>query len=301
MDYPSEHLLSSVEEIATIQDCLSLGERSLTSARGLYVKTEVLPTGELEYTASGRLITRLIFVKETDDRKTVKKYQPGDWEFRVEETLELCRTLKRVSEEMQHWPPEKTRIYQSEEVASTELVNNVAEANKEHYQENQQQWRLGGLPRWTELRDKFYGELKQEWPIEYAELQSNPKGEKYIGEVVQENITKAYVTGYMYGMGWITPEELTNATLHLGEAVANKVRRGLQGAKSKGIAFADVLAHIAVMGTVDTGISEEAAEATRETEEEAERVTPKEDTRTTEEPEGTENAESEDKTNNANN
>ena len=172
-----------------------------------------------------------------------------------------------------------------------DLVDNVAAANKEHYQENQRQWRLVGLPRWTELRDKFHAELKQEWPIEYAELQSNPKGEKYIAEVVQENITKAYVTGYMYGMGWITPEELTHATLHLGEAVANKVRRGLQGAKSKGIAFSDVLAHIAVMGMVDTGIAEEVAEATHGSETEEVRATPKEDTSITEEPEEQEDIE----------
>jgi hypothetical protein len=262
MNYPSEHLLNSVEEIATIKDGLALGDRSLTSAKGLYVKTKSLPSGEVEYTAGGMLITRLVFYKEPEGRRTVGKYQPGGWEFRVEETLELCRTLKRVAEEMQQWPAEKTRVYQSDIPIDEGLINNVTEANRVHYEENQQQWRIAGMPRWNELRSKFYEELKQEWPIEYAELQSNPKGEKYIAEVVKENITKAYVTGHMYGMDWITPEEFTQATLHLGEAVANKIRRGLKGAKSRGIALADVLAHIAAIGTIDTEAAVEAAAET---------------------------------------
>jgi len=167
------------------------------------------------------------------------------------------------------------------------MLNTVAEANREHYEENHKQWRLGGLPRWLELQDMFLDELKKEWPIEYVELQTNPRGEKYIAEVVRENITKAYVTGYMYGRGWITPEELTNATLYLGEVVAEKVRHGIKDAKSKGIAFADVLAHIAVIGNVDTGITER--EDTGITEEKADTVTEEEKEA------NAENAESEDK------
>ena len=271
---PSEHLINSIEEIAAIQDSLSLGDRSLTSARGLHVKTKSLATGELQYMAGGRLITRLIFVKEPDGTKSIKKYRPGDWEFKVEETLELCRTLKRAAEDLKSWPPEKTGVYESEKPVSAEMISTVAEANKEHYDENHEQWRLGGLPRWLELRDMFLDELKKEWPIEYVELQTTPKGEKYIAEVVRENITKAYVTGYMYGRGWITPEELTNATLYLGEVVAEKVRQGIREAKSNGIAFADVLAHIAVMGNVDTGITER--EDSGITEEKADTVTEEE-------------------------
>ncbi len=263
---PSEHLINSIEEIAAIQDSLSLGDRSLTSAKGLQVKTKSLATGELQYMAGGRLITRLVFIKEPDGTKSVKKYQPGDWEFKVEETLELCRTLKRAAEDLKSWPAEKTRVYESEKPINTDMLNSVAEANREHYDENHKQWRLGGLPRWLELRDMFLDELKKEWPIEYVELQTTPKGDKYIAEVVRENITKAYVTGYMYGRGWITPEELTNATLYLGEVVAEKVRHGIREAKSKGIAFADVLAHIAVMGNVDTGITEEKADTVIEAE-----------------------------------
>ena len=88
----------------------------------------------------------------------------------------------------------------------------------------------------------------------------NRKGEKGIAGLLQENIAKAYVTGYMYGRGWISPEELTQATLHLGDVVAGKVRRGFKGAKSRGIAFADVLAHIAVLGTVAGSVPEEKGE-----------------------------------------
>jgi hypothetical protein len=50
---------------------------------------------------------------------------------------------------------------------------------------------------------------------------------------------------------------MTQANLYLGEVVAEKVRRGFKGAKSKGIAFADVLAHIAVLGTVSGSVPEE--------------------------------------------
>jgi len=260
MHYPSEHLLDTIEEIATIKNSLSLGDRSLTSAKGLYVQMKSLPTGELQYIAGGRLVTKLVFVRELDGSKMVRKYQPGDWEFRVEETLELCRTLKRAAEDIKSWAPEKTRVYDSEQTIDTDLVNRVAEANREHYDENNRQWRLGGLPHWTELRDKFLDELKKEWPIEYLELQANRKGTSYIVELLQENITKAYVTGYMYGRGWISPEELTQATLHLGEVLAGKIRRGFKGAKSRGIAFADVLAHIAVTGTVDGSVPEEEKE-----------------------------------------
>jgi hypothetical protein len=260
MDYPSEHLLNSIEEIATIKESLSLGDRSLTSAKGLHVHCREIVGDEVEYTAGGRLTTKLAFVKETSGSRNVKKYQPGGWEFKVEETLELSRTLKRANEELKNWPPEKKKIYESGETIDAELVNRVAEINMEHHEENHRQWRLGGLPRWLELRKRFLEELKTEWPVEYAELQLNRKGEKGISELLQENIAKAYVTGYMYGRGWISPEELTQATLHLGDVVAAKVRRGFKGAKSRGIAFADVLAHIAVLGTVDGSVPGEKKE-----------------------------------------
>jgi hypothetical protein len=256
MDYPSEHLLNSIEEIAAIKNSLSLGDRSLTSAKGLYVHRKGLPSGEVEYAAGGRFSTKIAFVKELGGGRNIKKYQPGDWEFRVEETLELCRTLKRATEDLKNWPPEKTKIYESGEIIDTDLVEKVSEVNIEHYEENHRQWRLRGLPRWLELRDKFLSELKEEWPIEYAELQLSQKSEKGITDLIREHITKAYVTGYMYGRGWISPEEMTQANLYLGDVVAEKVRRGFKGAKSRGIAFADVLAHIAVLGTVSGSVPE---------------------------------------------
>jgi hypothetical protein len=264
MDYPSEHLLNSIEEIATIKNGLALGDRPLTSAKGLYVHRKGLPSGEVEYAAGGRFSTKISFVKELGGGRDVKKYQPGDWEFRVEETLELCRTLKRATEDLKNWPPEKTKIYESGETIDYDLVERVSSVNIEHYEENHRQWRLRGLPRWLELRDKFLSEMKEEWPIEYAELQLNRKGEKGITELLREHITKAYVTGYMYGRGWISPEEMTQANLYLGEVAAEKVRRGFKGAKSKGIAFADVLAHIAVLGTVSGSVPEEGGEGEQE-------------------------------------
>ena len=83
MDYPSEHLLDSIEEIATIKDRLSLGDRSLTTARGLHVQKKILPNSEAQYTAGGRLMSKLVFVIGVDGIKDVKKYQPGGWEFKA--------------------------------------------------------------------------------------------------------------------------------------------------------------------------------------------------------------------------
>ena len=254
MDYPSEHLLNGIEEIATIKESLSLGDRSLTSAKGLHVHRKPLAADDVQYTAGGRFGTKLLFIREAGGGRSVKKYQPGGWEFKVEETLELCRTLKRANEDLKDWSEDKTRIYNTDEPIVPELIERVAEISAAHHEENHRQWRKGGLPRWTDLRDKSLNELKQEWPVEYAELQM--KGEKGVAKLLQENLTRAYITGYMYGKGWISPEELTQANLHLGEIVAKKVRHGFKGAKSRGIAFADVLAHISVIGTVDGSVTE---------------------------------------------
>lgn len=254
MDYPSEHLLNSIEEIANIKNSLSLDDRSLTTSRGLHVNEKKLSGGELQYSAGGRFGAKLVFSREEGGNRMVKKYQPGSWEFKAEETLELCRTLKRANEELTCWSEEKTRTYNSDEPVVNEVIERVAEVNMEHREENLRQWRQGGLPRWVELRDKFLIELKREWPVEYAELQVNRRGERGIAELLQEFITRAYINGYMYGKNWISPEELTQSNLHLGELLARKVRQGFKGGKSRGIAFADVLAHVAVMGTVDGSV-----------------------------------------------
>ena len=255
MDYPSEHLLNSIEEIATIKESLSLGDRSLTSARGIHVHYKPPSADEASYSAGGRFGAKLIFTKDSEGSRSIKKYQPGGWEFKVTETLELCRTLKRATEELDTWTEEKARTYNSDEPIVPELIDRVAHVRSEHHEDNHRQWREGGLPRWKELRDKFLSELKQEWPVEYAELQMNRNGEKGITKLLEENLPRAYVTGYMYARGWISPEELTQSNLHLGEVVAKKVRGGFKGAKSKGIAFADVLAHVSVMGTVDGSVT----------------------------------------------
>jgi hypothetical protein len=249
--YPTEHLLKSVEEIAAIQDGLTLVDRSLVNIRGIHISKQSFPGGETEYSVGGQLKTRLVFTRKTDGSWGVSKYQAGDWEYKVEETLELARTLKRACEKIKDWPPEKTKIYQAGETIKKDLVDRVAEVNMEHDAENHEQWRLYGLPRWMELRDKCLYELEREWPIEFVELMINKKDEAKINDILKTHISKAYITGFMYGKGWIGPEEMTQATMHLGEAMARKVSQGLKGAKSKGIAFADVLAHIAVAGTVD--------------------------------------------------
>lgn len=250
-NYPSEDLVSSIEEIATIKDSLSLRDRSLTSGKGLYVQSGRLPTGAIQYMAGERFIAKLVFVKEPNGGKIVKKYQPGDWELEVEETLELCRTIKRASGGPQDWTPEKITAYEAEEAINVELLNKVAEVNRQHYNELNKQWQLKGLPHWIELRDKFLDELKKEWPTEYLELKTNQKGAREIAELLRENVTKAYAIGYMCGKGWISQEELTNAGLYLGDLLAIELRYDLKGAKSKGIAFATSLACISAIGHAD--------------------------------------------------
>ena len=115
MDYPSEHLLNSIEEIATIKQTLSLRDRSLTSGNGLYVQSGKLPGGAIQYMAGGRFIAKLIFVRNLDGSKDIRKYQPGDWETKVDIILQLCRELKRMYEDVSNWTPEKTAAYEAEE------------------------------------------------------------------------------------------------------------------------------------------------------------------------------------------
>lgn len=150
-----------------------------------------------------------------------------------------------------NWEPERIAAYEAEEAVNADLLSKVAEANRQHYDELNKQWQLKGFPRWIQLRDKFLDELKKEWPTEYLELKTNQKGAREIAELLRENITKAYGIGYMRGRGWISQEELANASLYLGDLITTKLRYNLKGAKSKGIAFATSLARISAIGHTD--------------------------------------------------
>lgn len=255
--YPSEQLLDKIEEIATIKQTLSLRDRSLTSGNGLYVQSGGLPSGAIQYMAGGKFIARLIFIRNLDGSKDIKKYQPGNWETKVDIILQLCRELKRMYESVSNWTPEKTAAYEVKETVNAELVNRVFVAQQQHREEVNRQWQLRGVPRWMELGKIFLEELKREWPIEYYEsdivefLRGKRKAEE-VRELIHRNAAWAYVYGYMSSMDWISQEELTNVCLYLGDSVAGAIRDSLKGdAQSKGIAFASAYSIISAEGTID--------------------------------------------------
>lgn len=259
---PPEQLLDKIEEIATIKQTLSLRDRSLTSGNGLYVQSGRLPDGAIQYMAGGKFIAKLIFVRNLDGSKDIKKYQPGDWETKVNIILQLCRELEWMYESVSNWTPEKTAAYEAEEAVNAELVNRVFVAQQQHQEEIDRQWQLRGVPRWMELGKIFLEELKREWPIEYhesniIEFLRGTRRAKEVQDLLQRNAAWAYVYGYMSSRGWISQEELANVGLYLGDSVAEAIRDSLKGhAQSKGIAFASAYSIISAEGIINARAAE---------------------------------------------
>jgi hypothetical protein len=248
---PPENLLDGIEEIVSLKQTLSLKDRSKTSANGLYVQSGSLPGYGTQYMAGGKFIARLVFVRKLDGYREIKKYRPGDWENKVNETLELCRALRQQPQNPNSWSPEKKAVYELPVVIDGEMLNRVSDANKQHYRELDRNWQIRGRPRWIEMRDIFLDELRNEWPLEYTELRTNQKDAKKVAESLQVNITKAYAAGYMCGKGWISPEELANANSYLGELLVGDLRDSLRGTKSMSTAFATSLMKISAIGHAD--------------------------------------------------
>jgi hypothetical protein len=99
----------------------------------------------------------------------------------------------------------------------------------------------------------FLRELKQALPTEYLELERGRGEPNELALLLESTITKAYVTGYMRGSGWISREELMNVGLYLGETLAEAIRSNISGVEPKGKAFAACLARIQRAGAVDAG------------------------------------------------
>ena len=249
--HPSENLLDSIEEIATMKKVFSPRDRSLTSANGLYVQSGSLPGYGTQYMAGGEFIAQLVFVRKPDGSREVKKYQPGDWENKVNETLQLCRQLIHLDNAVKMGSGRNTTYLSGNTIVSDSLKE-VFEHINQHHDEIDTQWQLLGFPRGIELLNVFLDELKEKWPTEYSELMNRHIGEKDMEELLEGNSgALAWVFGYICERGWISQEKLMNANMIVGEVLAKEVRNNRKQAKSRGIAFAAAFGRISDLGAVD--------------------------------------------------
>lgn len=255
---PSEQVLDAVEEIANMKQTLSDTDRSLTSADGLFVQSGSLPGGGIQYMAGGKFLAQLVFERGVDGTRIVRKYKPGDWEVKVEETLLLCRMLYRGDQALREWAPQ---------------------GFFEHRHEVEAIWADFLRPRRKDLANLFLTELENEWPLEYSEAvwelppQLDRKDDRVM-RVAQEvervwdglpplflenplmslgtlQVQMAYVLGYMVSRGWVSQADVAKANLYLGDQFAATIRRLFNGAKSKGIAFTSALSCVSARGTAD--------------------------------------------------
>jgi hypothetical protein len=251
--HPSERLLDNIEEIASIKHTLSFKGRSLTSADGFYVQSGNLPGYGTQYMAGGQFIPKLIFVRKQDGSRIIEKYLPGDWETQVAETLQICNALRLVHDGQKYWSPEKIAAYESPVIIDGDMLNKVSDINRQHYVEINEHWHLIDYPRRMEISNIYADDLSKEWPVEYLELRTNLSGAKAnkIIESLALNVQKAYLIGYMCGKGWISLKEVANANSHIGDLIAGDIRSSINGARSKGTAFATSLMKISAIGYSD--------------------------------------------------
>jgi len=243
-----EELLDKIEEIGTIKGKLSFRDRALTSSYGLYVQSGRLPGGAMQYMAGGKLLKKLVFVREADGTRIVKKYHAGDWKLKVDETLALCRYLEQASQTPRAWALEKVAAYEAEEPFNPVFVTKVDKAWQEHDSQLNEVWHLTGPEQRKDLMETFRKELEQEWPIEYFEILLE-NVVRATTERVITSIRMAYIAGYMVGKDWISLEELSDFNLCLGDNLAAHIRSTFRRAKSKGIAFASAFACVGAKGT----------------------------------------------------
>lgn len=243
-----EELLDKIEEIGTIKRKLSFKDRALTSGYGLYVQSGDLPGGVMQYMAGGRLAKKLVFVREANGSRTVKKYQPGDWESKVEDTLSLCRALERASKGQTGWTQEKLQAYWAEETSDPAILDRVDRSWQEHSNQLKNIWDTASEEQRSLLIRTLFKEL-EEWATEFLEVTSG-KVSDATGEQVMKGIQKAYLIGFMIGKRWIAKEEATETYLYLGDELVLNIRRVLKGAKSRGTAFASAFACVAAHGTM---------------------------------------------------
>jgi len=90
---PSKELLDKVMSVANAKAQLPLPERHSLNIKGVYCRVNRLPHGALFFQAGGKFIARLRFTVEEDGAITVHKYEPGDWESKVDLVYRAARRL----------------------------------------------------------------------------------------------------------------------------------------------------------------------------------------------------------------
>jgi len=252
---PPEALLEKIEEIGDIKRVLSLPYRSLSTIFELYVQSGHLPGGGVQYMAGGgKMLASLVFERREDGTRTVRKYKPGDWELKVDDTASVCRSLWRASRVPEGWPPEKVATYMAREGVDSRIVARTDAAFQEHREELNLLLRQLSEDERGQLAQLFLGELEKEWPVEYLEARLTKKvggrAVPVVGTAAHESVFQAYVLGYMVGKGWISREELTETCLYLGDELAHVARSAGWVARSRGTGFAYALAPVAAQGAV---------------------------------------------------
>lgn len=91
---PSKELLDKVMAVANAKAQLPFAERVSLNVGGVYCRVNNLPHGALFYQAGGMYIARLRFTVWKDGSITVHKYEPGDWESKVDLAYRMARTLQ---------------------------------------------------------------------------------------------------------------------------------------------------------------------------------------------------------------
>lgn len=249
--YPPKELLDSVEEITAVKETLPQGHRKLVDANGLYILKHDID-GEVLYVARGAFFVKLAYLTGANGSRRILRYQPGDWEVKVYETLQRCHSLAITSNRPNVPRGGNSREHQAPEAINSRLLKQAFAAYQQHYAENNRQWHQAGLCRWAELQSTFAEKLRKEYPTEYAELATARKRSRGIEEAVQRAIIKGYVSGYMFRRGWISRDALTSVIFYLGERIACTIRDNIPDARSSGTTFAACLARISAIGAGHT-------------------------------------------------
>jgi endonuclease YncB( thermonuclease family) len=99
---PSEQLLEAVEEIAAILQGLSPKDLQVIDLHGLHFISSPLPNGAKEFSVWG-IVDYLIFVREANGFRHIKKYIKADWEPHISKILSSCRRAGIGDEAKGYW------------------------------------------------------------------------------------------------------------------------------------------------------------------------------------------------------
>jgi len=246
---PSDELLDKIEEIATLKRGLGYLERLDSERFGLQVSSRGLPDGIVQISAAppSSILVKLIFFVDSRGRRKVEKYRPGEWETRVDATLDITRALSRAAT----WtvPDEKADGYYADEAADwddpkwREAQKALREALAEHKREIQTA--LGETDQALNMTIErvFFNFLADEWPVERLELLSHRRGDV----VAVENLRDSYAAGYAVGKGWLSSEHLDNLLIDFANEIVRLIREMTDKA-SRRYAFVEALRKVAALG-----------------------------------------------------